>query len=71
MTLHLLVANFSILIFISKLKHLIDILITDWNWKVLHHELEISLGEEFILDFVLFCSEVCRIGISPTDDLGG
>ena len=60
------VIDFPIFILVSKIKHLVNILLFHRYWQVPHHELEINLGEEFVLDFVLLCPEVCGVGVSTT-----
>ena len=63
------VAYLSILILVSKLKHLVNILFLYWYWQVTHHELEVCLGEVFVLNLVFLSSEVCWIRFSPTNCL--
>ena len=63
------VIDFPIFIFVSKVKHLVNVLLIYRHREVPHHELEVSLGEEFILDFVLLCSEVGWVGVSATNNL--
>ena len=60
------VVYLAIFILVSKVKHLVNVLLLHWHRQVPHHELEVSLAEEFVLDFVLLCSEVCGVGICTT-----
>ena len=52
------ITDLSILILISKVKHLLNVLLLHRHRQVPHHKLEFSLGEELVLDFVLFGPEV-------------
>ena len=63
------ITNLPILILVCKLKHLVNVLLLHRHRQVPHHELEVSLGEEFIFNFVLLCSEVGWVGVSATDYL--
>ena len=63
------IIDLSILILISKVKHLVNVLLLHRLRQVPHHELEVSLGEGLVLDFVLFCPEVGWIRVSTTNHL--
>ena len=63
------IIDLPILILVCKVKHLLNILLVHRHRQVPHHELEVSLGEEFVLDFVLFSSEVGGVGISAANNL--
>ena len=63
------VVYLAIFILVCKVKHLVNILLLDWHRQVPHHELEVSLAEEFVLDFVLLSSEVGGVGVCATDNL--
>ena len=75
MTERLLLNNYSpvvylaIFILVSKVKHLVNVLLPHWHRQVPHHELKVTLGEEFVLDFVLLRSEVGWVGVCTTDNL--
>ena len=63
------ITNLPILILISKVEHLVNVLFLHRHRQVPHHELEVSLGEEFVLDFILFGSEVGGVWICATNNL--
>ena len=63
------ITNLPILILVCKLKHLVNVLLLHRHRQVPHHELEVSLGEELVLDLVLFGSEVCWVRVSTTNNL--
>ena len=60
------VVYFAIFVFVCKVKHLFDVFFHYWHWKVSHHELKVSLGEELVLDLVFLRPEVCWVWICST-----
>ena len=63
------VAYFAIFILVSKVEHLVNILLLHRHRQVPHHELEVSLAEELVFYLVLLSPEVCWVGICSTYDL--
>ena len=63
------VINFSILVFVSKIKHVVNVLLTDRNRQVSHHQLKISFRKKLFFDFVFFGAKIFRIRIRSAYDL--
>ena len=67
--LEFLVRQFPVSVFVREVEHLVDVVLGDGDGQTPHDVLEVALGDEVFVQFVLFSTEIGRKRICPTDGL--